>query len=124
MEEARKNLPLLRLCAILMGLPIRDRHYRLNLPRHLPWGFGRTRHRHQRCHEDSRSSALTDLVRPDELGPEKIIPSSLESAVAAATARAAMESGIARVQVAPEAVAENLRQRLARQEPVQAGLSA
>ncbi len=65
------------------------------------------------------AQALADLVRPDELGPEKIIPSSLDPAVApavaAATARAAMESGIARVQVAPETVAENLRQRLARQ---------
>ena len=63
--------------------------------------------------------ALADMVRPDELGPTMIIPSSLNPdvapVVAAATARAAMESGIARVQLDPQTVADNLRKRLAAQ---------
>jgi len=63
--------------------------------------------------------ALADLVTPDELSPEKIIPSTLNPEVAprvaAATAKAAMDSGIARVHLDPEQVAENLRRRLANQ---------
>lgn len=61
--------------------------------------------------------ALADLVGPDELGPQMIIPSSFNPdvapAVAAATARAAMDSGVARVRLDPASVAENLRMRLA-----------
>jgi len=63
--------------------------------------------------------ALADLVKPEELGPKMIIPSSFNPEVApmvaAATAKAAMESGIARVQIDPAQVAENLRKRLAKQ---------
>ena len=63
--------------------------------------------------------ALAALVKPEELGPEMIIPSSLNPdvapTVAAATAKAAMDSGIARVQLDPQTVADNLRKRLANQ---------
>ena len=63
--------------------------------------------------------ALADLVKPEELKPEMIIPSSLNPdvapLVAAATAKAAMESGVARIKVDPATVAENLRKRLAKQ---------
>ncbi len=63
--------------------------------------------------------ALADLVKPEELGPKMIIPSSLNPdvapRVAEATAKAAMESGIARVKIDPAVVAENLRKRLAKQ---------
>lgn len=63
--------------------------------------------------------ALADLVKPEELGPKMIIPSSFNPEVApmvaAATAKAAMDSGIARVQLDPAEVAENLRKRLAKQ---------
>ena len=48
-----------------------------------------------------------------------IIPSTLNPdvapMVAAATAKAAMDSGIARVKIDPAVVAENLRKRLAKQ---------
>ncbi len=61
--------------------------------------------------------AIADLVKPEELKPEYIIPSTLNAdvapAVAAATANAAIESGIARNPVDPAVVAENLKKRLA-----------
>ena len=61
--------------------------------------------------------ALADLVGPDELGPQMIIPSSFNPevapAVAAATAKAAMDSGVARMRLDPASVAESLRARLA-----------
>ena len=63
--------------------------------------------------------ALADMVKPEELGPQMIIPSTLNPdvapMVAAATAKAAMDSGIARVKIDPAVVAENLRKRLAKQ---------
>lgn len=63
--------------------------------------------------------AIADLVKPEELSPTMIIPSTLNPdvapMVAAATAKAAMDSGIARVKIDPAVVAENLRQRLAKQ---------
>ena len=61
--------------------------------------------------------AIADLVKPEELNPEFIIPSTLNPEVAprvaAATAKAAMESGIARKPMDPEVVAQNLKKRLA-----------
>lgn len=61
--------------------------------------------------------ALADLVPADELGPDRIVPSYLDPntapAVASASARAAMDTGVARIKVDPAVVAENLRQRLA-----------
>lgn len=63
--------------------------------------------------------ALAELVTPEELGENKIIPSTLNPEVAplvaAATARAAMDSGVARVTIDPQVVAEQLRIRLAKQ---------
>ena len=60
--------------------------------------------------------AIADLVTPEKLSPDYIIPSATDPdvapAVAAATARAAIESGIARNPVDPQSVAENLRKRL------------
>lgn len=62
--------------------------------------------------------ALADLVKPEELSPEKIIPSTLNPdvapLVAAATAKAAIDSGIARVNIDPQQIADNLRKRLAK----------
>ena len=53
---------------------------------------------------------------PEKLSPDYIIPPATDPdvapAVAAATARAAIESGIARNPVDPQSVAENLRKRL------------
>ena len=64
------------------------------------------------------AKALAELVKPEELSPGMIIPSTLNPdvapLVAAATAKAAMESGIARVHMNPADVAENLRKRLAK----------
>lgn len=61
--------------------------------------------------------AIAELVKPEELRPDYIIPSTLNADVApnvaAATARAAIESGIARNPVDPAIVAENLKKRLA-----------
>lgn len=61
--------------------------------------------------------AIAELVTADELRPDYIIPSTLNPdvapAVAAATARAAIESGIARNPVDPAVVAKNLKNRLA-----------
>ncbi|WP_346773710.1 malic enzyme-like NAD(P)-binding protein [Desulfovibrio sp. ZJ200] len=63
--------------------------------------------------------AIAELVPAAELSPTLIIPSTLNPdvapMVAAATAKAAMDSGIARVRIDPAVVAENLRQRLAKQ---------
>ena len=60
--------------------------------------------------------AIADLVTPEKLSPGYIIPPATDPdvapAVAAATARAAIESGIARNPVDPQSVAENLRKRL------------
>ena len=65
------------------------------------------------------AQAIADMVPERELSAAKIIPFSFDREVAprvaAATAKAAMESGVARVQIDPQQVAENLRQRLARQ---------
>ncbi|MCR5813980.1 MAG: NAD-dependent malic enzyme [Desulfovibrio sp.] len=62
--------------------------------------------------------AIADLVSASELGPTKIIPFSFDPkvapAVAKATAKAAIESGVARLALDPESVAENLRKRLAK----------
>ncbi len=67
----------------------------------------------------SAAHAIADMVPESELSAQKIIPFSFDKEVAprvaAATAKAAMESGVARVQVAPETIADNLRRRLARQ---------
>lgn len=64
------------------------------------------------------SYALADLVPPDELCAEKIVPAftnpDVAPAVAEATARAAMDTGIARIRVDPADVAANLRERLAK----------
>ncbi|MDD4701332.1 MAG: NAD-dependent malic enzyme, partial [Desulfovibrio sp.] len=61
--------------------------------------------------------AIAELVTPEELRPDFIIPSTLNAEVAprvaAATAKAAIESGIARKPIEPEIVAENLKKRLA-----------
>lgn len=60
--------------------------------------------------------AVADLVTPEKLNPGYIIPSATDPdvtpVIAAATARAAIESGIARNPVDPQSVAENLRKRL------------
>ena len=60
--------------------------------------------------------AIADLVTPEKLSPDYIIPPATDPdvapAVAAATARAAIESGIARNPGDPQSVAENLRKRL------------
>jgi len=63
--------------------------------------------------------AIADCIKPEELNAGYIIPSTLNPevapAVAAATARAAIESGIARNPVDPAEVALNLKRRLANQ---------
>ena len=65
---------------------------------------------------DTAAHAIADLVTPEKLSPDYIIPPATDPdvapAVAAATARAAIESGIARNPVDPQSVAENLRKRL------------
>lgn len=67
------------------------------------------------------AEAIAEMVPERELCATKIIPFSFDREVAprvaAATARAAIASGVARLHIDPEAVAENLRQRLARQKP-------
>lgn len=70
------------------------------------------------------AKALAECVKPEELSPDFIIPSAtnpeVAPAVAAATAQAAIDSGIARNPVDPAWVAENLKKRLANQhKPVQ-----
>lgn len=63
--------------------------------------------------------AIAGLVTDEELCAEFIIPSSFNPevapAVAAATAKAAIESGIARNPMDPQLVADNLKKRLANQ---------
>jgi malate dehydrogenase (oxaloacetate-decarboxylating) len=58
--------------------------------------------------------AIAGLVADDELRPDYILPRPFDPrvapAVAAAVAKAAMESGVARVRVSPEVVAERTRQ--------------
>ncbi|NLP44030.1 MAG: NAD-dependent malic enzyme [Peptococcaceae bacterium] len=65
------------------------------------------------------AKAIANCVKPEELGPEFIIPSALDPevapAVAAATAQAAIDSGIARNPMDSALVAENLKKRLANQ---------
>ncbi len=62
--------------------------------------------------------AIAALVPDNELAADKIIPFSFDPrvapAVAKATAEAAIASGVARLKLDPESVAENLRKRLAR----------
>ncbi|MDA8226661.1 MAG: NAD-dependent malic enzyme [Desulfitobacterium hafniense] len=63
--------------------------------------------------------AIASIIPDEELRPDYIIPYTLNPevapAVAAATAKAAIDSGIARNPIDPEIVAENLRKRLANQ---------
>jgi len=65
------------------------------------------------------AKAIAACIKPEELHAGNIIPSMLDPqvapAVAAATARAAIDSGIARNPVDPAVVAENLKKRLANQ---------
>ncbi|MBR4742390.1 MAG: NAD-dependent malic enzyme [Desulfovibrio sp.] len=64
------------------------------------------------------ANALANMVKDSELSETHLIPFSFDKevapTVAAATARAAIESGVARVKIDPEMVAENLRKRLAK----------
>ncbi|AFM00884.1 MULTISPECIES: NADP-dependent malic enzyme [Desulfitobacterium] len=63
--------------------------------------------------------AIADIVKDEELSADYIIPSTFNPevapAVAAAVAKAAMDSGIARRPMDPQEVAENLKKRLANQ---------
>ena len=63
--------------------------------------------------------AIADALPASELNAQNIIPFALDPevapAVAAATAKAAIESGIARNPIDPAVVAENLKKRLANQ---------
>jgi malate dehydrogenase (oxaloacetate-decarboxylating) len=65
------------------------------------------------------AQALANLVTPDKLTADYIVPVATDEnvapVVAAATAKAALESGVARNPVDPQLVADNLRKRLARQ---------
>ena len=65
------------------------------------------------------AKAIADVIKPEELNAEYIIPNAFNPevapAVAAATAKAAIESGIARNPMDPALVAENLKKRLANQ---------
>lgn len=65
------------------------------------------------------AKAIADCVKPEELNASFIMPSTLNPevapAVAAATAKAAIDSGIARNPIDPAIVAENLKKRLANQ---------
>ncbi|MBT9259324.1 MAG: NAD-dependent malic enzyme [Clostridiales bacterium] len=79
-----------------------------------------------RSMELAAARALADLVSPEELGPEKVIPSpwnrEVAPQVAAAVARAAMEEGVSRVQVDPLQVAERTRRLVKRAAQVWNGL--
>ena len=61
--------------------------------------------------------AIADLVKPEELRFDYIVPNTLNPdvapAVAAATAKAAMDSGIARRPMDPQEIAANLKKKLA-----------
>ncbi|MBQ7608368.1 MAG: NAD-dependent malic enzyme [Desulfovibrionaceae bacterium] len=63
------------------------------------------------------ATALADMVKESELSETHIIPFSFDKevapCVAKATAKAAIESGVARNPIDPDVVAENLRKRLA-----------
>ncbi|MGI6449451.1 MAG: NAD(P)-dependent malic enzyme [Desulfitobacteriia bacterium] len=65
------------------------------------------------------AKAIAACVKPEELSPTMIIPNALNPevapAVAAATAQAAMDSGIARRPMDPKDIAEGLKKRLANQ---------
>ncbi|NLI93687.1 MAG: NAD-dependent malic enzyme [Peptococcaceae bacterium] len=65
------------------------------------------------------AKAIASCVKPEELNANFIIPSAFNPevapAVAAATAQAAMDSGIARNPMDPKVIAENLKKRLANQ---------
>jgi malate dehydrogenase (oxaloacetate-decarboxylating) len=65
------------------------------------------------------AKAIANCVKPEELCAEYIVPSAFNPevapAVAAATAQAAIDSGIARNPMNPADVAENLKKRLANQ---------
>ncbi|RNC29007.1 MAG: NAD-dependent malic enzyme [Candidatus Dichloromethanomonas elyunquensis] len=65
------------------------------------------------------AKAIASCVKPEELNANFIIPSTFNPdvapAVAAATAQAAIDSGIARNPIDPALIAENLRKRLANQ---------
>jgi len=58
--------------------------------------------------------AIADLITPEELSPDYVIPSPFDPrvapSVAAAVAKAAMETGVARLRVSPEAVAVKTEQ--------------
>lgn len=58
--------------------------------------------------------AIASLIKEDELKPEYVIPAPFDPrvapAVASAVAKAAMETGVARIKVDPEQVAEKTRQ--------------
>lgn len=60
--------------------------------------------------------AIADLVRPDELREDYVVPDAFDPrvapAVAAAVAKAAMETGVARIQVDPETVRANTAARV------------
>lgn len=62
------------------------------------------------------AQAIAELVTPRQLSPQFVIPDSLDlnvpPAVAAAVARAAIETGVARVQVDPDEVAARTRELL------------
>lgn len=62
------------------------------------------------------AEAIAGLVSPKELNRDFVIPNALElavpPAVAAAVAKAAVETGVARVQVDPEEVAARTRERI------------
>lgn len=62
--------------------------------------------------------AIADLIRPEELREDYVVPDAFDPrvapAVAAAVAKAAMESGVARVQVDPETVRVNTAARIKR----------
>lgn len=57
--------------------------------------------------------AIADLITPEELSADKVIPAPFDARVApnvaAAVAKAAMESGVARIEIDPEAVKEKTR---------------
>lgn len=62
--------------------------------------------------------AIADLVRPDELREDYVVPDAFDPrvapAVAAAVAKAAMETGVARIHVDPETIRANTAARIKR----------
>lgn len=62
--------------------------------------------------------AIADLIRPEELREDYVVPDAFDPrvapAVAAAVAKAAMESGVARIQVDPETIRANTAARIKR----------